>query len=241
MRMNGVCLSHVTGGFAVSWTRTSGRILQTVEECGLLNNTIIVFTSDHGDMMGSHRLVGKGVMFEESVRVPLLIRLPGQTEGRRVKTSVSQIDVAPTLLDLLNESVPPHLQGKSLRPTLESGVEPPPDEVFIEWEGRDCMPGYSMYKDNYPACLAQITAREKAIAATADSIRTVVTPEGWKLNYSPLGMHELYNLNEDPNETTNLADMQEHKTLMDDLSGKIRDWQESTADYYSQREHMPEE
>jgi arylsulfatase A-like enzyme len=56
-----------------------GTILRTLEDCGLDDNTIVVYTSDHGDMMGSHRLLAKCVMFDEAIRVPLLVRLPGQT------------------------------------------------------------------------------------------------------------------------------------------------------------------
>ena len=67
-----------------------GTILQTLAECRLDENTIVVFTSDHGDMMGSHRLVAKSVLFEEAVRVPLLVRLPGQTRQRRWAPPVSR-------------------------------------------------------------------------------------------------------------------------------------------------------
>ncbi|MHC4871633.1 MAG: sulfatase-like hydrolase/transferase [Planctomycetota bacterium] len=69
----------------------AGRILDTLQECGLADNTIVVFTSDHGDMMGSHRLIAKCVMFEEAVRVPMMIRLPGQKKGARIRGPVSQI------------------------------------------------------------------------------------------------------------------------------------------------------
>jgi len=88
-----------------------GTILDTLEACGLSDNTIVVFTSDHGDMLGSHRLVAKCVMYQESVRVPLMIRLPAQTKGQRVMGPVSQVDVVPTLLELMGQPQPDHLQG----------------------------------------------------------------------------------------------------------------------------------
>jgi len=89
----------------------AGTILRTIEDCGLWDDTIIVFTSDHGDMMGSHQLVAKCVMFEEATRVPLLIKPAGRFAPRRVSHPVSQIDLVPTLLDLLGCQVPGHLQA----------------------------------------------------------------------------------------------------------------------------------
>jgi arylsulfatase A-like enzyme len=209
-----------------------GTILHTLEECNLLDNTIIVFTSDHGDMMCSHRLVAKCVMFEEAVRVPLLVRLPGQTQARRISKPISQIDVVPTLLDLLGEAIPSHLQGKSLRPCLESGLEPETEDVFIEWKGDEGegLPDRSAYREPYPDFLAQIATREEALAALQDPIRTVVTVDGWKFSFSPLGMRELYNLREDPYEISNLAARPEMKRLVGELTGRIGCWQERTGD-----------
>jgi len=133
-----------------------GTILTTLTECGLWDETIIVFTSDHGDMMGSHQLLGKCVMFEEAVRVPLLIRLPGQTKQRRVGEPVSQIDLLPTLLELLGATVPGELQGESLRPAL-AGAAGGREEVFIEWNGADSgLPG--LKGGDYPERLAEMTA-----------------------------------------------------------------------------------
>ena len=198
-----------------------GTILQTLEECGIFDDTIIVFTSDHGDMMGSHRLVAKCVMFEEAVRVPMLVKLPGQTESRRLGTPVSQLDLAPTLLDILGEPIPPHLEGKSLRSALETGGEPVAEDVFIEWNSKEGFVDTSALIREYPEYLAEIATREEAIAAIGDPIRTIVTADGWKLNYSALGMHELFNLTEDPYEVENLAYKPEMKPRVKDLVGRI--------------------
>ncbi|MFW5798293.1 MAG: sulfatase, partial [Planctomycetota bacterium] len=75
-----------------------GRILSTLAECGLEENTIVVFTSDHGDMMGNHGLVTKCQQYEEAVRVPLLMRGPGIRLGR-IAEPVGQVDLVPTLLE----------------------------------------------------------------------------------------------------------------------------------------------
>ena len=78
-----------------------GAILGCVERLDLRDHTIVVHTSDHGDSLGAHHLFGKETMFEEAARVPLLIRLPGQTRAKTVPRSISHIDFVPTLLDLL--------------------------------------------------------------------------------------------------------------------------------------------
>ena len=91
-----------------------GQMLRALDDAGISDNTIVVFTSEHGDQMGDHHLSGKAVMYEESVRVPLLMRVPWLTDQQTmIPGRFSQIDVVPTLLDLIGEPVPDHLQGQS--------------------------------------------------------------------------------------------------------------------------------
>ncbi|RMD76073.1 MAG: DUF229 domain-containing protein, partial [Lentisphaerae bacterium] len=95
-----------------------GKLLDTLEEKGVRDNTLVVFTSDHGDMMGDHGRFGKGNMFEGSVHIPLIMSLPGVIPaGRRIKTPVSHIDIAPTILDYLAMPTP-KTDGRSLRPLI---------------------------------------------------------------------------------------------------------------------------
>ena len=208
-----------------------GRILQALRDRGLYENTLIVFTADHGEMMGSHRMMLKNMAFEESVRVPLLIRLPGQTESKRIAAPVSQIDLVPTLLDLLGQDAPAHLQGKSLRPLIDQSSGPPSaGDVFFEWHGINALVQRDLQRDPLPEYIVEIATRERALAALADPVRSLVTPDGWKLNYSPLGEHELYNLNRDPGETQNLAGKPEHRHRMNALGRRIKRWQKETED-----------
>ena len=204
----------------------TGVILDALENAGLTEDTIIVFTSDHGDQMGSHRLLAKNQIFEESVRVPLMIRLPGQTEGRTIANPISQIDLVPTLLDLLGQPVPEKLQGKSRRDTLESGVEPT-DNVFAELDAlvRD---EEKLGGDYAFSQVAQQHTEETAKAALAEVLRIVITPDGWKLSHSPNGHHELYNLNDDPYELHNLASQEPDRVAA--LTDQIRAWQQETGD-----------
>jgi arylsulfatase A-like enzyme len=206
----------------------AGAILSALELYGLAENTIVVFTSDHGDMMGSHRLLTKGMMFEEAARVPMTVRLPGQRAGRRIRGPVSQIDLLPTLLDLMEQPAPPHVQGKSLRPALEANAARMEEDVFIEWNG-DSVGSYGE-KGKLADELASTYDVQEVKAAIEDPIRTVITPDGWKLNWSAAGEHELYNLNDDPLETINLASRPDMRPRLEELHGRIRKWQERTGD-----------
>ena len=182
-------------------------------------------------------------MFEESSRVPLLVRLPGQSRARRVTGPVSQIDLVPTLLDLMGQPVPDHLQGSSLRALLADGGDRAEGDVFIEWN-TDQRPG-SDPKAALPDWAGGICTPEEAHAARADPIRTVVTPDGWKLNYSTIGQHELFCLAEDPLEMRNLAADSAQRPRMEDMLGRIKAWQRRTGDVTCLRqpgdEGMPNE
>jgi choline-sulfatase len=92
---------------------------------GLLDNTWIVYTSDHGEMAGSHGLMSKCVLYEPAVRVPLIIRPPGGCAPRVVHTLVEQLDVPATLRDIAGGPVVPGAEGVSLVATVRG--EPPPE------------------------------------------------------------------------------------------------------------------
>ena len=93
-----------------------GRVLAALEQTGLSSNTIVVFTSDHGEMMGSHGLVTKEKLYEESVAVPLIIVPPAAAPGVEQSHLVSGLDLMPTFLDYAGIIAPASLEGRSLRP-----------------------------------------------------------------------------------------------------------------------------
>ncbi|HWX15964.1 MAG TPA: sulfatase-like hydrolase/transferase, partial [Chthoniobacterales bacterium] len=119
-------------GLVTMVDQSIGAILGCLERLGLADDTIVVHTSDHGDMLGAHQLFGKEVMFEEAVRVPYLVRLPGQRGATVIRQPVSHIDFVPTLLDLLGQSKHPQCAGKSLVPLIREEITPL-GNVFIEW------------------------------------------------------------------------------------------------------------
>ena len=111
-------------GHCTALDKCVGDIVRTLEETGLADNTILVFTSDHGETLGSHgfRPTFKQVPWDESARVPFLLRYPGGLgrEGRVVKTPIGTVDILPTLLGLANVPVPKSVEGDSLAPLIRS-------------------------------------------------------------------------------------------------------------------------
>lgn len=192
-----------------------GKVLAALEESGQADNTVIVFTSDHGESLGDRGMLGKRSFYQEVARVPLLISVPWLNgTQRRVGGSMGHVDLVPTMLDLMGADVPEHLQGRSRVPVMR-GEEELTDDVFMQWHGGRAT--ISLGND-------QIERMAKL------EWRSVVTPERWKLNLCNGDQCELYNLNDDPLELINLFDDPAHRDRVRDLAVRIRDWQELVGD-----------
>jgi arylsulfatase A-like enzyme len=221
----------------------AGRVFDALDAEGLADDTITVFTSDHGDMMGSHQLYTKMTQFEEAIRVPLLIRFPdGTAAGERVERPVSQVDLAPTLLDAMDQPVPERegLQGESWLPFLR-GDGDLGEYVVVEWNGANFHGVHGRRPVSRPsetrpgvdpgaeALLRDFDLTEAALLdAYTDPARTIIDPDGWKLTFRRSGAHELYDLGADPHETENLTG--DRPDVVDDLYGELIDWQVRTRD-----------
>ena len=191
-----------------------GAVLACIERCGLTSHTIVVHTSDHGDSLGAHHLFGKETMFEEAARVPLLIRLPGQTRAKTIQRPVSHIDFVPTLLDLLNQPTHSQCPGKSLLPLInEEAVTS--RNVFLEWA-----PNRTKVKKG-----TRLVRRRLVKRAVEESTRAIVTPDGWKLCLRDKDLNELYNLKDDPFETRNLYADRQYASVISQLADEIHRWQ----------------
>jgi arylsulfatase A-like enzyme len=196
-----------------------GAILACLERCDLTDNTIVVHTSDHGDSLGAHHLFGKETMFEEATRVPLLVRLPGQTRAKTVSGSVSHIDFVPTLLDLLGQPKHSQCSGESLVPVI-TGEASASRNVFLEWA-----PNRTKIKKGTKL------ARQRTIKhAVEESTRTIVTPDGWKLCLRDKDLNELYNLKDDPLETRNLYVDRQFVSVVSRYTSEIHAWQAASSD-----------
>lgn len=101
-----------------------GRVLAALDRTGLSNKTVVVFTSDHGEMIGSHGMVTKQKLYEESATVPLIVAPPGAAAAADGEHLASGLDVLPTLLDYAGITAPASLEGRSLRPLVEGKTVP---------------------------------------------------------------------------------------------------------------------
>lgn len=123
-----------------------GRLLDELRTLGRDEDTLVIFTSDHGEMGGSHGLMNKYVWHEESVRVPFLVRSPGSPAGTRIATPVAAgVDIWPTVLDWIGAGAEPGLPGASIVPMLDAGADGAHHPAFAE--AADPERGYVMVRD----------------------------------------------------------------------------------------------
>lgn len=182
-----------------------GRILKRLEELRLTESTLVVFTSDHGEMLGDHGMHGKFVFYEGSAHVPLLIRLPGVIAPNTVVDSpASHIDLFPTILDYLDQ--PGHEAcGQSLRPLIERR-ETGKDRVAVsEWPSK-ALPGFMVCDGPW-----------KLMFGASASARS---------------LDALYDLQSDPHELNNLIgrnpEREQHRAVMQRMKSLLISWLERT-------------
>lgn len=176
-----------------------GRIMKSLEELSLLDNTIVMFMSDHADLMGDHWLINKGpFLFRSLLRVPTIWRVPGcKIAGTQSAAMVSTVDFCPTVVDLAGASPDPELQGKSYKSILDGSAGRVQDSVLIEFDE-------SYLKDR----LRQMRTKDWAITAYLESSRGL-----------------LFDLRNDPDELYNLWDKPAHATTKSELLSELhRRW-----------------
>ncbi len=110
-----------------------GRLLHELDRLGLRDNTLVVFTSDHGEMAGAQGRFGKGVMYDEALRIPLIVRAPGQQKRVRLNTPVSTVDIMPTLLDYAGCGADEPIEGVSIRRLIEGNGDSADRVVISEY------------------------------------------------------------------------------------------------------------
>lgn len=188
-----------------------GRVVDALDRLGLADNTIIVFTSDHGYHMGEHGLWQKMSLFEESARVPLLIVAPGVSKsGVVARSPISHVDLFPTLAELCGVEAPENLQGQSLVPMLRD-----PSVAGRGWAFTQVMRGGGRAR-------ASVTTNVGAEGRRFFGY-TLRTPR-WRYTEWDEGRRgrELYDHDADPRELTNLADKPEHAATVEKLSQQVR-------------------
>lgn len=172
-----------------------GRLLEALKRTGKYENTVILFMSDHGDHLGQHRMYQKMEMYEQAVRVPLIIKAPG-AEKRKVDSLVSHLDITPTILDMLDLDIPGDMDGISLKPQIMAGTPIRDRAVYCQYSGNPEL---------------------------GDTRRAVIT-EKYKYIYDPDDEAELYDLEADPLETVNRAAEPALSEVRKRLHGQLKRW-----------------
>ncbi|HXE12978.1 MAG TPA: sulfatase-like hydrolase/transferase [Bryobacteraceae bacterium] len=173
----------------------AGQVLDELKELGLEEDTIVLYTSDHGGMLGMHGLWQKSVFYEPSVGVPLLFRVPGLTPpNSRCETPVSLVQLLPTLTELCDIPIPAGIDGASFATNLREPDRTEDTTVFAEHGLASKQPGYMIRHGNYKYC------------------------------YYPNDMPELYDLRTDPDEMKNLALSPAHKGKVNEMQQKLFSW-----------------
>ena len=190
-----------------------GNVLKALEATGQRENTFVLFTADHGEQLGQHAMYQKMEMYEQALRVPLLICGP-EVSIQRVDRPVSHLDVMPTVLDLLDVAAPDDLDGTSLVGSVLHRQPPAERPVFAQYSGTEECPVFAQYSGNPGA---------------GDTRRCVVTGR-YKYVFDPEDTAELYDLEADPLEMTNLAQDDDYRVIRERLHEACRVWGMEHAD-----------
>ncbi len=183
---------------------TVGKLLDKLEQNGMAGNTIVIYTADHGDSLGSHGgMVDKaGDMMEELMHIPMVIRWPGFTKGTKSHALVSNLDLVPTVLDMAGIDPPGYMDGQSMVALLKGGNAIWREDFMAQHYGhfQNHVPQRALYYQNY-----------KYIAADGD-------------------VHELYDLEKDPFELDNLVNNPALQDVVREMRGRLLDTMDRHGD-----------
>ncbi|MEE8399977.1 MAG: sulfatase [Desulfobacterales bacterium] len=209
-----------------------GRITAFLKENGLEENTIVCYSSDHGDHLSSHgygkpfdswlhhsKRASKATPYEESIHIPFLLRYPADVlPGQRTQTMFSSVDVMPTLLGLAGVDLPGGIQGTDLSHAALGKDGPEPDSVYLQILG----PGWPHRGD------------------WVGFWRGVRTPRWVYARWFGSGKIRLFDRDNDPHEMRNLAGDPEYAEIQEQMEQRLRQWIEETNDPFDTGERDPE-
>lgn len=183
-----------------------GALLDYLDKNGLAEETLVIYMGDNGFSFGEHGLIDKRHFYEESAKVPFLIRCQEIFAGSKImEPMIQNIDVAPTILAAAGIERPAHFQGQSILPLLQGKEVKWRDKIFYEY----------YWEHDYPQTPTMHGVR-------TDRYKLIRYHGIWDTN-------ELYDLQEDPDEMNNLIASPEHQALVEKLTNDIYDWLESTG------------
>jgi arylsulfatase A-like enzyme len=190
-----------------------GLLFDALDASGQWEDTVIVFSSDHGEYLGDHYLIGKGHIYDPALRVPLMVRDPSEaanaTRGKTLGGFVESIDITPTILDLMGLEVPDRVQGASLVGRIRGSAEMGKQEIHYEKDFRH-VPGVD----------------------PDASLLWVVRDDSYKyVQFAGASMPPLlFDLEEDPRELNNLAESGEHTDVLLDFCQRLLRWRMKNED-----------
>ena len=201
------------------------RIFDCLEEEGLMDNTVIIYTGDQGFMLGEHDYIDKRWMYEESMRMPFLVRYPKKVEaGSRTDAIINNTDFAPTIIEMAGGNVPEYMQGRSFKAILETGSEPeswPQATYYRYWM-------HMAHRHANPAHFGIRTKDYKLIFFYGRYYKDSgenANIEGWGSRYSfrtPPGW-EFYDLGKDPFEMDNRYGDPAYSVIIADLKEQLKE------------------
>lgn len=194
-----------------------GRIVEALKAKSLYDDSIIVFTSDHGEMLGAHRLFQKMCMYEESAHVPLSIHVPGGCNaGKVIKEGVSHIDIFPTICDFYGKTPEHPVDGVSLKPCLTGDEKPDMKPIYIQYDGNGSL-------GNFQRCI--VWKEHKLIVD----------------RFKDETFYELYDLEQDRLETKNLLFEEGKRELAEEMFAMLKEHMEAVKDFLEPGELRVEE
>jgi N-acetylglucosamine-6-sulfatase len=184
-----------------------GRIRKYLEDLDILDNTVVIFSSDNGYFLGSHQRGDKRLMYEESIRVPLMISYPGMVKASTTNSDiVLNIDLAPTIIDLAGGTIPSGMQGRSMVPLLKGKTAGWRKSFFYEYFQESYAPGL----------------------VTATGVRN----QRYKYIEFPHvinDINELYDLEKDPGEMVNLINSPVHQSIRAEMKAELERLKKETS------------
>jgi arylsulfatase A-like enzyme len=193
-------------GYCTMMDNLVGRMVNYLEKEGILDDTLVIYVSDHGEQMGSQGLWQKMVAYEESIRVPMMMRLPGKiSPGIRSQANVSLIDLVPTLLSITGEQPASDMLGQDLSPTFGG------DKAFR----------------GHP----YLYSEHKPLGDWHQAVEwRLVTDNRFKYIWNQYDLDELYDLEADPYELVNMVDHPEKADILRKFRTQLLMWMEDTDD-----------
>lgn len=197
-------------GFTTYIDLQIGRILNALKKTDQMDNTVIVFTSDHGNMCGNHGMIHKtlGNGYEELFRVPMVIYIPGCQTIPKTDALISHVDILPTILEACNIPCSEEIDGKSVMPVIKGEKTEHRDTIFAD-------------------------AADTSLICRNDRYKFVLHWKNWLGSDKPKEMDELYDLRQDPLEMTNLIHAESGKITADKMRDELYAWLKQTNHRYA--------